>query len=103
MRKIEKQLLAAIKARKDWTLNNTGCFFVSASESGNVAGSRTEIYLHGNHIADYWHDLAEPLEVDSRTLARYPTVTTKSRLRALGANVMTKKGVTYLNDAPVMY
>lgn len=102
MRKIEQQLLAAIKARKDFRLDNTSAFFIGASESGNHAGSRTEIYLHNNHIADYWHDLGQ-LEVDSRTLARYPTVTTKSRLRALGANVTTKKGRTYLDGQEVAY
>ena len=32
------------------------------------------------------------------TLRRYPTNTTKSRLRALGVNVTTRKGVTYLGD-----
>jgi len=100
MRKIEQQLIAAIKAKRDFRLDNTSAYFIGASESGNPFGSRTEVYLHGNPIAYYWHEKGE-LEVNIITLARYPTVTTKSRLRALGANVSTKKGVTYLDGVQV--
>ena len=104
MRAIEQQMLTAIKNKASkWVNSNTAVFYVSAGESGNRAGGRSEIYLHGNHIADYWHDLSDALEVDSRTLARWPSNTTKSRLRALGANVSTKKGVTYLNAQEVTY
>jgi hypothetical protein len=35
------------------------------------------------------------------TLSRWSTNTTKSRLRALGANVTTRKGVTYLNNVAI--
>ena len=84
-----------------WTNNNTAVFYISASESGNPNGSRSEIYLHGNLIAEYWHDAPAPLEVDTRTLARWSTPTTKSRLRALGANVATRKGVTYLDNVAI--
>lgn len=97
MRKIEKQMLEAIKARKDWTSKNTGVFIETA---GNPYGPRAEVYLHGHMIAAYWYDQDE-LEVDTRTLARWPTATTKSRLRALGASVYTKNFVTYLNGEHV--
>lgn len=97
MRKIEQQMIRAIHAKKDWIGDNTSVFLETA---GNPFGPRSEIYLHGNHIADYWHNSGE-LDVDERTLARWPSNTTKSRLRALGANVYTKKGVTYLNGVPV--
>lgn len=97
MRKIEIEMYKAIHARKFWKSGNTCVDYVVA---GNPNGPRSEIYLHGNHIADYWHD-TKTLDVDERTLARWPTVTTRSRLRALGANVYTKKHVTYLNDEPV--
>ena len=100
MRKIEQQMLNALQARKDFVLSNTAVFFIGAQESGNPHGARSEVFLHGNHIADYWHESGE-LEVDTRTLARWSTVTTKSRLRALGANVTTKKGVTYLDGVAV--
>lgn len=93
MRKIEREMLAAIENRRFWNHSNTCVDFVTA---GNPHGPRSEVYLHGNHIADYWHD-SKTLDVDARTLALWPTPTTKSRLRALGANVYTKKGTTYLD------
>lgn len=102
MRKIEQQMLNAIHNKLDkWTNNNTAVFYISASESGNPFGSRSEIYLHGNLIAEYWHDEKAPLAVNRQTLARWSTPTTKSRLRALGANVATRKGVTYLNNVAI--
>lgn len=102
MRKIEQQMLNAIHNKLDkWMNNNTAVFYISASESGNPNGARSEIYLHGNLIAEYWHDLPTPLEVDTATLARWSTPTTKSRLRALGANVATRKGITYLNNVAI--
>ena len=101
MRKIEKAVLSAVQNKRDFRLDNTSVFFISASESGNPFGARSEIYLHGNLIAEYWHDQAAPLAVNRDTLARWPTPTTKSRLRALGANVTTRKGVTYLNDQAI--
>jgi hypothetical protein len=101
MRKIEKQMLDAISSKADkWVNNNTAVFYISANESGNPFGSRSEVFLHGNHIADYWHESGS-LEVNSRTLAKWPTPTTKSRLRALGANVATRKGVTYLDNVAI--
>ena len=102
MRKIEQQMLNAVHSKADkWTNNNTAVFYISAGESGNPFGSRSEIYLHGNLIAEYWHDEKAPLAVNRQTLARWSTPTTKSRLRALGANVATRKGITYLNNEPV--
>jgi hypothetical protein len=102
MRKIEQQMLHAVHAKIDkWMNDNTAVFYISANESGNPFGSRSEIYLHGNLIAEYWHDLPTPLEVDTVTLARWSTPTTKSRLRALGADVATRKGVTYLNNVAI--
>lgn len=102
MRKIEQQMLNAIHNKLDkWMNNNTAVFYISASESGNPFGSRSEIYLHGNLIAEYWHDEKAPLAVNRDTLRRWQTPTTKSRLRALGANVTTRKGVTYLDNVAV--
>ncbi len=94
-------MVAAVDAKIDWHLDNTAVFYISASESGNPFGGRSEIYLHGNLIAEYWHDAPTPLEVDTKTLARWSTPTTKSRLRALGANVCTRKGITYLNNIAI--
>lgn len=100
MRKIENQMLAAIAKRTNWKNDNTAVFYISAGESGNPHGGRSEVFLHGNHIADYWHD-SDTLEVNTRTFKQWPSRTTKSRLRALGASITTKKGKTYLNGVQV--
>jgi hypothetical protein len=102
MRKIENEMNDAIDNYKDFVKGNTSVFFIGAQESGNPNGARSTIYLYNNHIADFWHESGE-LEVDAKTLARFPTATTKSRLRALGAKVTTKKGVTFLNGNEVTY
>jgi hypothetical protein len=89
MRKIEQQMIDAIHSQKRWAVANT---IVSPIDDTNVA-----IYLHGHEIAIVnTHNGFTMTNID--TLKRYPTNTTKSRLRALGVNVATRKGVTYLND-----
>jgi len=98
MRKIEKQMMRAIYLRQNWKMDNTLVHIEHGG--GNPFGLRAEIYLHGNHIADYWYDSKE-LDVDVKTLAQWSTPTTKSRLRALGANIATRKGVTYLNNVAI--
>ena len=100
MRKIEKQMVDAVLNKNDFMSGNTAVYFISANESGNINGSHSEVFLHNNHIADYWHNSKE-LAVNVKTLARWPTVTTKSRVRALGANVTTKNYVTYLNGVSI--
>ena len=98
MRKIEKEMLAAIKQRRDWCKANTGVFIEYRGPPS--LGPRAEIYLHGQHIADYWYK-SDTLDVCAKTLSRFPTNTTKSRLRALGARVFTKDFVTYLDGVAV--
>lgn len=90
MRQIEKQMLAAIAAGQNWMQANTQVTFTEE----NVA----DVYLHGNHIARIRNG---ELTVNEETLAAWPTPTTKSRLRALGANVTTRNYVTYLNGEEV--
>jgi 5-enolpyruvylshikimate-3-phosphate synthase len=97
MRKIENEMRAAVQAKVEkWAKDNTAVFYVSARENGNPHGDRSEVYLHGNLIAEYWHETGT-LEVCSNTLARWPSITTLSRLRALGADVTVKKGNVFLN------
>lgn len=98
MRKIEQQMLNAIESKRNWSLDNTLVHIENGG--GNPFGLRAEIYLHGNHIADYWYD-DKKLDVDTRTLIDWNTRTTKSRLRALGASVKTRKGVIYLNNVAI--
>ena len=90
MRKIEQEMIHAIKMRKSLNKGNTS---VSYDDEGD--DTKAKIFLHGNHIANYFY--TKGLEVNLSTLARWPTPTTKSRLRALGAKVTTIKGKTFLD------
>lgn len=81
-------MIEAVQCRKTWHGSNTS---VSSIDDVNCA-----VYLHGNHIADV-NSRTGFVMVNKYTLAKWPTPTTKSRLRALGANVYTKAHVTYLD------
>lgn len=99
MRKIEKQMMKMIKNKSDWRDGNMSIKYKTAEH--NVAGDCAEIYLHNNLIASYWYASKQPLEVNVSMLRRYPTVTTKSRLRALGANVQTLRGKVLLDNEEI--
>lgn len=86
MRKIEQQMLKALRDGRDWQNGNTRV---------TAAGC---VYLHGNLIAT-WCD--GELEVNRATLVRWPTVTTMSRLRALGADVCRRDFTPYLDGQQV--
>lgn len=92
MRKIEKQMIEAIRDGKAWQSGNT---MVVPTSADNVA-----VYLHGNHIADV-HRPAMFSLINKETLRRWNTPTTKSRLRALGADVATRNGITYLDNVAI--
>lgn len=92
MRKIEKDMISAIMNGRNWSNSNTMVAIVDGDAN---------VYLHGHHIATVKGCLPLELEVNRETLANWPTVTTKSRLRALGANVTTKNWVTYLDGEAV--
>ena len=87
MRKIEQEMIKAIHSVSFWKCGNT-----EVHPSGDV-------YLHGNHIASVASD--GKIKVNLYTLAKWPTATTKSRLRALGANVTTKAGTTYVDGQAI--
>ena len=86
MRKIEQAMNGAIALGINWASGNTTVTYDDTTGTSAV-------YLHGNHIADV---IEGRVEVDVDTLKDYPTNTTKSRLRALGADVYTRAGVVYL-------
>lgn len=86
MRKIEQRMVEAINAHDFWKEGNT-----MVHPSGDV-------YLHGNHIA---HVVDGAAEVNTYTLARWPTNTTLSRLRALKVDVSRKAGRVYLAGQPL--
>lgn len=96
MRKIEKLMIQAIEAlttnktNKGWSKDNT--IVVNA-------GDRAKVFLHGNHIADVFYKGG--LEVNIPTLCRWPSMTTRSRLRALGANLVSIKGTLHLNGVSI--
>ena len=89
MRKIEQQMIAALRAGRAWQSGNTSV--TAPDRTGRAA-----VYLHGNHIADVRDGQAVP---NLGTLARWPTVTTKSRLRALGVPIEQRRGSLYVNGA----
>jgi hypothetical protein len=91
MRVIEKQMLAAIINLK---------YFSNSNTMVNPYNGYSDIYLHGHHIAEY-DNATNKVKVNIDTLRNWPTNTTKSRLRALGVNVTTKKGITYLDNVAI--
>lgn len=97
MRKLETQMLEAIKAKKSKTIDNTRIEYLPALDTPTHARIEyAKIYLHENHIASYAYDL-DRFDYNPVTLATWPTRTTKSRLRALGFAVTTKKGQTFVS------
>tara|TARA_R110000803_G_scaffold94912_2_gene162675 strand:- start:330 stop:617 length:288 start_codon:yes stop_codon:yes gene_type:complete len=94
MRLIEEQMNQAI-INKDhqWAKDNTCVQYIPQLDE-------SFIYLHGHHIATYSHFHPKVIP-NLGTLAEWPTVTTKSRLRALGVDVYTRKHVTYVNGEAV--
>ena len=92
MRKIEKLMNDAINNHVRWSLDNT---IVSPLDEITLA-----VYLHGHEIA-LINQRTGFVMTNVDTLRRYPTNTTKSRLRALGVSVSTSKGVTYLDGKAI--
>ena len=70
MRKIESEMIAAIKGKRNWASGNTSVHYSEDYKSSTV-------YLHGNLIAIVYENDAELFD------AGYKTVTTKSRLNAI--------------------
>ena len=90
MRKLEEKMVNAINQGRNFTLDNTHVKF-----DFNTA----HVFLHGNHIASIVNGGTPIVNLD--TLRQYPTNTTKSRLRALGVDVYTKKGITFVNGEEI--
>lgn len=87
MRKIEQEMLEAIRERKDWQKDNTRVSFFPEGCG--------DVFLHGHHIATIGFDLS--IKENTDTLRDWPTVTTKSRLRALGVDLTQEKGKIYID------
>lgn len=94
MRKIEREMLQAIEARRNWTKGNTRVLFSAAQVIG--AGRVT---LHENNIALIMHD--GTIRIFPETFRNWPTMTTASRLRALGVNASIRNGRACIDGQPV--
>jgi len=92
MRKIELMMNRAIQNSENWNCANT---MVTSHNNG-----MSEVFLHGHHIARVWR-FGDEVQVNTETLINWPTRTTMSRLRALGADVCTRKGVVMLDGEEV--
>lgn len=90
MRQIEKEMLDAVESGREWSKDNTA---VTMPLLG-----RLFVFLHGHHIATVDRLKVTP---NVQTLREWPTRTTMSRLRALGVDVCTRKGVVHLNGEPL--
>lgn len=102
MRKIEKKMIEAIVGKKNASLGNTTVEYRPAIETPIQSRIETSrVYLYGNHIATVIYELDGRVVANKDTLKQYPTPTTKSRLKALGVNVYTRKGVTYIDGEPI--
>ncbi len=97
MRLIEKEMLEAIEAGRDWSKDNTR---VAANVLDGV--KYTKVFLHNHKIAStaVWEG-ALIVETCKDTLREWPTRTTMSRLRALGVDVCTRKGEVLLNGEAI--
>ena len=85
MRKIEQKMAAAVAAKKSFSESNTR---VEVDDEKTV-----RVYLFGNCIYR--------VNADGRrtfTLAGWNTVTTRSRLNALGVNVQQRKKAPYYGE-----
>jgi len=93
MRKIETQMNRAIRTQSNWAGANTSVF--TADD-----GLLSKVFLHGNHIATYFHAERELQIFDGG----YQSNTTKSRLNALcdefayGCGVFQKQWVWYVSN-----
>lgn len=94
MRKIELAMVAAAKNGVNWAKDNTRVHAV-------IGGM--EVQLHGNTIGVYEDQGGGQygFTVNKETLKRWPSNTTKSRIRAFGVDLVTKKGVIYLNGEKI--
>lgn len=86
MRKIEHDMVQAVNMRTPASPGNTT---VSVLPTPEIPGTEemVSVSLHGNEIFRAWEGFR------LFTLAGWATGTTKSRLRALGVPLVTKRGV----------
>ena len=94
MRKIEQDMLKAIRDRRDWKSGNTRVTFSEAQTLG--AGA---VYLHGSPITIVMSD--GTMRAVQDTFDKYTTRTTASRLRALGFGASIRGGEPHLERTQI--
>ena len=106
MRKIEAQMIEAIRSKQDWKSykNAKGYPAMEVVHVREHGINYADIYLHANLIAtatpDTWD--ARPCANPNRAMfSEYPTRTTRSRLRALGVNASIKNGAAHIDGMEV--
>ena len=93
MRKIESQMNRAIRTQSNWAGSNTTVFTADN-------GLHSKVFLHGNHIATYFH-VERELQLFN---GGWESNTTKSRLNALleefsyGTRVFQKNWVWFVSQ-----
>jgi len=102
MRKIEQEMVTAIRAGRNWKSGNT-----EVLHDPVIGGCEVEVWLHGNLIAKRYYRGDAPGQWQI-TLAGWNTNTTRSRLNALMyviaphmGQVHTRKGRAYLAQRPM--
>lgn len=95
MRQIERNMVNAVKNGRNFKSGNTR---VNVAKENGVTVIR--VYLHENCICELSRNLSG---LDSRyfTLAGWNTVTTRSRLNALGVNVTQKNFDPYFDGVRI--
>jgi hypothetical protein len=90
MRRIESAMLEAIRDKRNWRSGNSKVLRYTTFSS---------VFLFNKHIANVQDGVGVIVNVN--TLRAWPTPTTMSRLRALGANVYQRNHVVYLDDVAI--
>lgn len=107
MRKIEKQMLAAIRNGDTFDKGNTRLHHTTHS---NFASFDTDVFLHGHCIAKIGRDANKEIMDVYVSLAGWNTRTTRSRINAIITNlvdsadgVFTRNGQAYLRVEGIKY
>ncbi len=103
MRKIEAQMINAIRNLKEWRSGNTEVRHITNNSFPNNPVVGVDVILHGSRIASVHAPAGSPASVFI-TDAGYQTATTKSRLNAVlrslcgGASVFQRNYEWFLSD-----
>ena len=89
-RKIETRIINALRDNAP---------FKSGRDEVRATATGMAYYLHGHLVASKTH--GKPLEPYAPTFRAWPTVTTASRLRALGFDATIRKGEPHLDGEPL--